>query len=1102
MRADEIQSGEIATLELKPAHDPDFGTPPPARAEATLVLGDGGIALLQIGETQWVVTGTDSRNESVLRRIGERNLPRICWVARAQKNGDVAQSILLQIHSFPSQLIWVAAVDIGVDEKIVEDVRRRQPNLADASSVATWLNEQVLLPPGEVDGNPRALILGRPQGGQFRAFRLIGNGIAVDVEHAPDDRIRVRRVVEAQRPRRGDERRPVLLVEGPIRFCDATIATQFRGGARSQLDELVARSGSYLRMWREYNDLEREAVLRHAQSIGVLKYTERRSIEGGWRFKLVGEDKIDALLSQIEREGTVNLEAAEEIPRELIDGKESPRTNRTAYVGRWMRTAQGRGTLDLRTIDERSPTPPPKGVLFFSLRGDLKRLERRDYAATRIATGEAWMPQLILLIEDAPVPSRRIGAEAALTAAARVIFGGEPTERQQVALRVALNTPDIALIQGPPGTGKTRTIAALQTRLAEITEADSSITGQTLLTSFQHDAVENAAQKTNVFGLPALKLGRRNDQPDALAEPDGVERWRRDRVEALQAELATLPPSPQGEVLRAVRDLTVRYLRAGRDHDEAVQTLREVAERTRGRLSQELQDRLTELRQVLSRPAAVLPIDIEREPVLRAIRGLRTTAESFSDDGPVSAYKALRRLSDLLAPDERNLLQEAADWTAPQAPPFLSELVRLRERMVEQLSSPPSAEGAPAVLADVASLLGEIVDHLHRELRASCAGESDVLDALVHDLEHDPFGVRDAVQHYTAVLAATCQQAVAAPMRSAKEDGLVFENVVVDEAARANPLDLFIPMALARRRIILVGDHRQLPHILEPDVESQLEHAVSETTRDALKRSLFERLFNQLQKREAQDRIKRTVTLDVQYRMHPELGEFVSRTFYEFHSASEKFRSGPGTELLLHHLPEFTHAGVERVAAWKRIPLSDGAETGGRSKSRRAEARWIAATVQRLTAARSDLSIGVISFYAAQIDVLHEEFERKGLCERDDDGRLRLRAEYREQKDSRGERRDRLRVGTVDAFQGKEFDVVFLSMTRANDYSTTDELALRRKYGHLMLENRLCVAMSRQQRLLVVVGDDAMLSPEAAQAAVRGLCAFRAMCEGNHGMVL
>ena len=101
-----------------------------------------------------------------------------------------------------------------------------------------------------------------------------------------------------------------------------------------------------------------------------------------------------------------------------------------------------------------------------------------------------------------------------------------------------------------------------------------------------------------------------------------------------------------------------------------------------------------------------------------------------------------------------------------------------------------------------------------------------------------------------------------------------------------------------------------------------------------------------------------------------------------------------------------------------------------------------------------------------------------------------------------GHLKERIRVGTVDAFQGKEFDVVFLSMTRANDFPNSDERSLRRKFGHLMLENRLCVAMSRQQRLLIVVGDSGMLRGEVAERSLAGLAAFRKLCEGRHGCVI
>jgi hypothetical protein len=99
-----------------------------------------------------------------------------------------------------------------------------------------------------------------------------------------------------------------------------------------------------------------------------------------------------------------------------------------------------------------------------------------------------------------------------------------------------------------------------------------------------------------------------------------------------------------------------------------------------------------------------------------------------------------------------------------------------------------------------------------------------------------------------------------------------------------------------------------------------------------------------------------------------------------------------------------------------------------------------------------------------------------------------------------GHLKERIRVGTVDAFQGKEFDVVFLSMTRSNDLPITDNRSLRRKLVTLMLENRLCVAMSRQQRLLIVVGDSGMLRGEVAEQSLAGLVAFRKLCEGRHGL--
>src|SRR4051794_1791611 len=156
-----------------------------------------------------------------------------------------------------------------------------------------------------------------------------------------------------------------------------------------------------------------------------------------------------------------------------------------------------------------------------------------------------------------------------------------------------------------------------------------------------------------------------------------------------------------------------------------------------------------------------------------------------------------------------------------------------------------------------------------------------------------------------------------------KEAGVEFETVIVDEAARANPLDLMIPLSQARRRIVLVGDQRQLPHVLEPEVERELDTSVEAGTRDALRQSLFEGMFSDLKDRERNGEPRRVVTLDTQFRMHPALGAFVSRAFYEPHGA--ELKSGRPASDFAVHLNDFPGA----VAAWVDIPNSRGGERPG-----------------------------------------------------------------------------------------------------------------------------------------------------------------------------
>ena len=131
-----------------------------------------------------------------------------------------------------------------------------------------------------------------------------------------------------------------------------------------------------------------------------------------------------------------------------------------------------------------------------------------------------------------------------------------------------------------------------------------------------------------------------------------------------------------------------------------------------------------------------------------------------------------------------------------------------------------------------------------------------------------------------------------------------------------------------------------------------------------------------------------------------------------------------------------------------------------------------------------DLTFGVISFYRAQADQIKEQI---GDLPKDKD-------------------KDRLLIDTVDSFQGMEFDVVFLSMVRTSRQNRKKRRGDRQDqahglFGRLCLSNLLNVSMSRQKKLLVVVGDSALLQEDLAPDFIPGLVDFFNLCQES-GVVL
>ena len=203
--------------------------------------------------------------------------------------------------------------------------------------------------------------------------------------------------------------------------------------------------------------------------------------------------------------------------------------------------------------------------------------------------------------------------------------------------------------------------------------------------------------------------------------------------------------------------------------------------------------------------------------------------------------------------------------------------------------------------------------------------------------------------------------------------------------------------------------------------------------------------------------------------------------------------------------------GIENKAAiWIDVPNSKGQEErlDSGSRKRKLEAQIIAKCVNTWISSEDGLglSFGVISFYKAQVFAVYEALQEFGITKLAQDGTWQICQEYRFLEN--GE--ERLRIGTVDAFQGMEFDIVFLSMVRTQKpkqleswvkKETDYDKVKRGVFGHLMSENRLCVSMSRQKKVLAIVGDGVLANTQIAVDAVPALKNFYDLCHEN-GVIL
>lgn len=321
-----------------------------------------------------------------------------------------------------------------------------------------------------------------------------------------------------------------------------------------------------------------------------------------------------------------------------------------------------------------------------------------------------------------------------------------------------------------------------------------------------------------------------------------------------------------------------------------------------------------------------------------------------------------------------------------------------------------------------------------------------------------------------------------------KNRDIKFTTVIQDEASKATPAELSLPLVYGKKNIV-IGDHRQLPPLLDKEeflnsldflqgeVIDKEEKRKIEDLRKFVKRNFkemevshFQRLFEGID-----DSLKGLFNL--QYRMHPDINDVIKQFYIEDGGLECGLitpydlgvnDSDMGNVASRYHginIPNFI--SEDNHVIW--IDTNSPEMLEGTSRVNYGEIEVVRKILTKFQNSDSfkvyqsfwsnieDQQIGIISFYGKQIKLLRE-----------------LQKEYNDIP---------IRVSTVDRFQGMERNIIIVSMVRSNciatdkrqraDIELYGELGYpeQKDLGFAQSPNRLNVALSRAKRLLIIVGN-------------------------------
>ncbi len=888
------------------------------------------------------------------------------------------------------------------------------------------------------------------------AFQMFGkNGLRVNVRR---ERAGVYCIDRFYKTRNKDYSFDLTQLYGNVEFVLWKDSISISGVGAARLETI--KTNEVFRAWNEYMEFEKRVYEDELRKRGVMHYNSIE-IDGDQIVFNLTKTIDDEQISEIEFEfySSFSNEGGRMIPGstdELISLKQTDK-RAGIYLGKIKNEGNVTDKLvfDIPRFGYVKEMERHSGIIYVSDHSIQVEQRRRNRVTRAIEGKQNESSNIIMKLSKSDVVDDQLGTTYGPTNAEvlKKMFGNPNVvlkETYREAMSIALNTPDIALIQGPPGTGKTTLIKGLITRLNGMNK-----NYRILVSSEQHEALHNVVEKLSQNkSIPPFVSSRKFDADNGQEDAERFEKNIREFQQNFITICNDLLRDGNVKECRSAKITALIYeVQRIRDHGYSSNYILTVIDNIKSQVIElggydKLSADFLMLEEIIKLPkkgSNIEDLDFSTRQIIRKIESQRIEIDVFLEDDGERQLQDLQRLLKRNEYDEFSLndniltalLSDDEQKIREAFPKYIEYVMSLKDKFLLTTTNEfddDNAKSTKEVIEKIATGISELT-------KSSATTFFDIVEGLAFKLG-DIDNAAGIISKYTTIVGSTCAQAEkSVDLMELSNDR--YDYVIIDEAARANPLDIMIPIMMGTK-VILIGDHKQLPHYIESkyvDKFKEEKGQYSEYDEKLLTKSLFQIIYENLEKayKEGRIKFKRTIQIDEQHRMHPTIGSFISKEFYD-----GTITNGARTENNRNDYHMFDGKNV----VWIDLPIFKGVEDKqSYIYTRECEVDKTIEIIKNLLSKNEGrkLDIGIISFYKGQVALINQ----------------RLKDSFPSSV------LDSISCNTVDSYQGKEFDIVIISGTRSNAYTDS-----RRSLGFIDCSaSRINVALSRARKLLIMIAD-------------------------------